>query len=71
MRDPKRIGKILDRLRQAWEENPDLRLGQIIAAAAMTGDRDTYYTEDDVLIARIEEVCVTAPDAGQGVESGP
>lgn len=30
MRDPNRIPRILNLLRAYWEENPDLRLGQIV-----------------------------------------
>lgn len=33
MRDPKRIGRILDLLRVYWTQYPDLRLGQILGNA--------------------------------------
>ena len=33
MRDPERIDEILDLVRQVWLQDPDLRLGQIIANA--------------------------------------
>lgn len=34
MRDPQRIDRILERLRRYWHDHPDLRLGQIVSAAA-------------------------------------
>lgn len=46
MRDLKRIGLILDRLKQVWEEYPDLRLCQLICNVWP----DPYYVEDDQLI---------------------
>lgn len=58
MRDPKRIEVILDHIRQVWEANPDLRLGQIVASAAQqtTGYTDTFYVEDIKLLAGLIEV---------------
>lgn len=50
MRDPKRIKKVLQILRQYWEAHPDLRLGQILVNMA---DDSTYYMEDDELVERI------------------
>lgn len=38
MRDPKRIAKVLERIREVWERNPDLRLAQIIVNAAKSAD---------------------------------
>jgi hypothetical protein len=52
VRDPERIGPILERLRRVWEMHPDLRLGQIITNARY--DRDVYYAEDEALILDIE-----------------
>ena len=43
---------MLWKLRQAWERDPDLRLGQLIANASRRGDgelRDIYSIEDTVL----------------------
>lgn len=57
MRDPKRIDEVLELLREVWTENPDFRLGQIVAVAAATanGSFDPFYLEDDVLTQRIRE----------------
>lgn len=51
MRDPARIDGVLAALRVAWGENPDLRLGQLIAAAADSDD--PYYIEDNDLAVRL------------------
>jgi len=57
MRDPKRIGPLLERLRRVWEANPDYRLGQMVAN--VTDDDTIYRVEDDVLILDIETVHAT------------
>lgn len=58
MRDPNRIPRILNLLRTYWEENPDLRMGQIVVN--LTPGRfqresdagwkmmDPYHVEDDM-----------------------
>ena len=60
MRDPKRIDRILRRLKAYWKANPDLRLGQIVVNAASdpkrSTERNTYYIEDDEIEAGIPEV---------------
>ena len=33
MRDPERIPKVLEAIREVWERNPNLRLGQIVVIA--------------------------------------
>jgi uncharacterized protein YihD (DUF1040 family) len=45
MRNPKRINKILRLIEEIWEDNPDLRLTQLLLN---TGELN-YYTEDDKL----------------------
>jgi hypothetical protein len=50
MRDPARIEPILWKLRQVWERDPDLRLGQLIANAAPPADLapgDFFNVEDE------------------------
>ena len=59
MRDPKRIDRILRKLRKTWRKNPDLRLGQLLYALEQNGHhpqeayssraRDIFYTEDEVI----------------------
>ena len=46
MRNPNRIPKILRRLQDIWERNPDLRLGQLIGNVYPCTEHDyvdTYY----------------------------
>jgi hypothetical protein len=50
MRDRNRIPKVLAALGEIWQENPDLRLGQIIANASIT-----FYTEDDQALREIQK----------------
>ena len=57
MRNPARIDRIIEKLRAAWHAAPDLRLGQLVETAAITGQnsergrRDgataVFYTEDE------------------------
>lgn len=50
MRDPKRIKSILTKLEEYWENNPDLRLGQIIFNfTRMAGYTDVFYVEDNII----------------------
>lgn len=53
-RDPGRIPLILATLREVWERNPDLRLGQMVMNVCPAGDHSNdchvYYMEDDELL---------------------
>jgi uncharacterized protein YihD (DUF1040 family) len=54
MRDPARIPAVLARIESLWKENPDMRLGQLIANLARNGLGETdigrvWNIEDDVL----------------------
>lgn len=53
MRDPGRIKGILAALRAVWEENPDMRLGQLICNAVR--EDMLYYIEDDTLVKALEK----------------
>ena len=52
MRDPKRIDRIVEKIRRAWRASPDQRLSQLIFNAACFGSNDRlddiFYVEDDV-----------------------
>lgn len=55
MRDPERIPEVLAAVREAWLENPDLRLGQLIYNAArakrpLPPCPGLFYVEDDDLM---------------------
>ncbi len=55
MRDPARIDRMLEALRQAWLRAPDLRLGQLVVNAARPSEPcpGVFYLADDVLEARL------------------
>lgn len=57
MRDPERIDKILNELREVWIANPDLRLAQMILnTSSHVGPSRLYHVEDDELIKEIKRV---------------
>jgi len=53
MRDPDRIGRIIEKLHRAWYAHPDLRLGQLVHHLANPGTA-AVHTEDDVLERRLD-----------------
>ena len=53
MRDPKRINKTLNLIRNIWKTYPDLRLTQLIMNA-LKMDGDPYYIEDKDLCQALE-----------------
>ena len=61
MRDPNRIGPILKELGELWKTHPDLRLGQLIMAAADDRSPDIFYLEDDAIITNLKRVLPRRP----------
>lgn len=60
-RDPKRIDRIIDKIREFWKKNPDLRLGQIVSNSAFlmgrVEDANTiFYIEDNELEAGLNKL---------------
>ena len=53
MRDPERIGPMLEVIKKIWEKYPDLRLGQLLCNAVP--ESLIYYIEDEALIGAIEK----------------
>lgn len=53
-RDPDRIDRVLSLIRTAWEQYPDLRLGQLLHNVTGVHD-DLFMYEDDRLIDDLEE----------------
>ena len=47
MRDPKRIGRIVDKLERRWQQVPDWRLGQLVSNLQGPGPHDVFFMEDD------------------------
>jgi uncharacterized protein YihD (DUF1040 family) len=61
MRDPKRIAGLLKVLEEAWRDEPDCRLGQLIVSAAILSGRkvvcpEIFYLEDEEMLKGIEEL---------------
>lgn len=54
-RPPERIPDVLEALRAFWEENPDLRLGQIVGNCANIAHCDPYFLEDGPLLTLLLE----------------
>lgn len=54
MRDPKRIERMLSRIRRIWLTHPDLRLTQLIMNALQMNE-DPYNVEDDTLETKLIE----------------
>jgi uncharacterized protein YihD (DUF1040 family) len=50
MRDPSRIPRLISMLESYWEQNPDMRLCQIVSNLAIGTNfsSDPYYLEDDL-----------------------
>ena len=62
MRDPARIERILELIGEAWRQNPDLRLGQLVVNAAPIAEPlpGLFYLEDSVLEDRLRAQLLTA-----------
>ena len=63
MRDPDRIDRILDLLREVWARHPDLRLGQLIVNAIRPPEPcpQVFYPEDDVIEAGLRDYLARVP----------
>jgi hypothetical protein len=53
--DQARVETVLFRLRQFWEEFPDMRLGQIIANATWEHDKDIFFLTDQEFLDCLEK----------------
>lgn len=54
MRDPKRIKEILSIFEEVWEQNPDLRLCQLVVN--ITRMNDPFYIEDDIFLEYLKDI---------------
>lgn len=72
MRDPARIDEILAALRAAWQESPDLRLGQLIVDAIRPTQPcpEVFHVQDEGLLERLTEYHETMGGAKQVMDSG-
>lgn len=57
MRDPDRINTVLEKIRQLWLRDPDMRLGQLLIAAVRPKDPcpELFYIEESDLIEKLDE----------------
>jgi len=55
-RDPERIDRMLDKVREHWRRFPDLRLTQLIYVCLGNPQGDVYGVEDDVLERALDTV---------------
>lgn len=67
MRDSKRIEPLLDDIKKLWEENPDLRLGQLLSVLCSMHSVDIFYVEDDRLQNMIRNG-LTAPTGKKNLQ---
>ena len=66
MRDPNRIGYILDQIKEQWGKYPEFRLGQLIYCAVCPKDPcpEISGIEDEVLLNRIVKLVKTHSESG-------
>ena len=56
MRNPKRIKKILNKIEEIWNQNPDMRFGQLLINIGISKDsQEDWNAEDDDLIRILEK----------------
>lgn len=57
MRNPERIPEVLKELEEFWKQNPDWRLGQVIANLnyEIMGNNDPFYVEDTDLLELLKQ----------------
>lgn len=69
MRDPKRIAYILKSLELAWQNNYDLRLGQLIenSLSRSKSKASLLLVEDDILLEGIETFIDKCPNCSKEV----
>jgi uncharacterized protein YihD (DUF1040 family) len=50
VRDPARIDRMIEKLRQHWHRNPDIRLGQLVVNLGRDQPMvSTFHIDDDVI----------------------
>jgi hypothetical protein len=64
MRDPTRIDRILELLREVWTRSPDLPLGQLIINVVQPRDScpEVFSIEDTLLARRLERLLNQRPE---------
>jgi len=55
MRDPKRINRIITKIKKYWEQNPDLRFNQLLIILGAIPDGKHFFIEDDIIEKNINK----------------
>ncbi len=55
MRDPARIDRVIEALREAWGKYPDQRLGQLLNNLTCAGE-EIFHVEDDLYENRLRQL---------------
>lgn len=56
MRDPKRIDRILEKIKDFWKAYPDWRIGQLIFnLTSSSGAEDVFYVEDEIIEKELDK----------------
>jgi hypothetical protein len=66
MRNPDRIDRIAEKLRRAWHEVPDWRLGQLVSNLLGPGPQDVFFLEDNEWEKLLDELISEARSASNG-----
>jgi hypothetical protein len=62
---PEQKRAVMERILRAWEQVPELRLGQFLVGAADRAERDVFYVEDEALA----DMCEKQASALRNLES--
>ncbi len=64
MRDPNRLDRMIEKLRELWKTQPDQRLGQLIVNVIRPGEPcpRVFYAEDDDIEAKLADCLAQATD---------
>ena len=55
-RNAERIPVILNKLGEAWQQNPDMRFFQLLNAIGFDSHQDHFYVEDYILEQKLDDV---------------
>ncbi|HEY4262957.1 MAG TPA: hypothetical protein VGM98_22545 [Schlesneria sp.] len=67
MRDPNRIDSLLEAIRDLWQRQPEMRLGQLLVNVMRPSQPcpEVFHVEDDQLARKLEEYRATLPNTVQ------
>lgn len=60
MRDPNRIDKFCDELKELWHKTPDMRFGQfmsnVLSEVCSSTNKDIFYIEDESMMKFMKDI---------------